>query len=60
VKEQTMPDHGNTTSTIGELISIFYKHFIELYGDEELASIATAAIINDLMTDVAEPLANVA
>ena len=55
-----MPDHGNTTSTIGELISIFFKHFIELYGDEELASIATAAIINDLMTDVAEPLANVA
>jgi hypothetical protein len=55
-----MPDHGNTTTTIGELIGIFYKHFIELYGDEELASVATAAVINDLITDEAEPLADVA
>ena len=46
-----MPDHGNTTTTIGELIGIFYKHFIELYGDEELASVATAAVKNLLGGD---------
>ena len=54
-----MSDHA-TTTTIGELVSIFYKRFLELYGDEELASIATAAVINDLITDETEPLADVA
>lgn len=34
---------------IGELISIFYARFMELYGDEELASVATSAVINDLL-----------
>ncbi|MCK6502997.1 hypothetical protein L6R53_06305 [Myxococcota bacterium] len=37
-------------TSIGELISIFYARFMELYGDEELASVATAAVINDLLT----------
>lgn len=36
-------------TTIGELISVFYAQFMELYGDEELASVATAAVINDLL-----------
>ena len=36
-------------TNIGELISIFYARFMELYGDEELASVATAAVINDLL-----------
>lgn len=35
---------------IGELISLFYAQFLELYADEELASVATAAVINDLLT----------
>jgi len=39
----------NHESNIGELISIFYARFMELYGDEELASVATAAVINDLL-----------
>ncbi len=34
---------------IGELISIFYAQFMELYGDEELASVATSAVIADLL-----------
>lgn len=35
--------------SLGELISEFYAYFLAIYGDEELASIATAAVINDLM-----------
>ena len=42
------------------LISIFYQHFIEMYGDEDLASIATAAIINDLIADEGEAFLEVA
>lgn len=42
---------NTTTTNIGELISLFYEEFMALYGDEELASIATAAVINDLMAD---------
>ena len=38
------------TSSIGELISTLYDNFLELYGDEELASVATAAVINDMLT----------
>jgi len=36
-------------SNLGELISIFYARFMEMYDDEELASVATAAVINDLL-----------
>ena len=54
-----MTDHI-TTTTIGELISTFYQHFIEQYGDEELASAATAAVINDLLSDADASLAEVA
>ena len=36
-------------TSIGELISIFYARFMELYDDEDLASMATAAVINDLL-----------
>ncbi len=41
-------------SSIGELIETFYAQFMELYGDEELASVATAAVINDLLSGVVE------
>lgn len=36
-------------SNLGDLITIFYDEFIELYGDAELASVAAAAVINDLL-----------
>ena len=39
-----------TTAPLGELISMFYEEFLAKYGDEELASVATAAVINDLLT----------
>ena len=42
-------------TNIGELISLFYKEFLELYGDEELASVAAATVITDLLS--VEPVA---
>ncbi len=36
-------------TNLGDLISEFYEHFLAAYGDEELASVATAAVINDLI-----------
>ncbi|MFZ5482476.1 MAG: hypothetical protein ACOZNI_37280 [Myxococcota bacterium] len=39
-----------THTTLGDLISVCYEEFLAMYGDEELASIATAAVINDLLT----------
>ena len=35
---------------IGELISLFYQEFLTLYNDEELAAIATATVITDLLS----------
>lgn len=37
------------STTIGELISIFYEQFMEMYGDEELAAVATVDAINGLL-----------
>lgn len=38
-------------TNLGDLISLFYKEFMEMYGDSELASVAAAAVINDLLSD---------
>ncbi|MBI4438120.1 hypothetical protein HY631_04180 [Candidatus Uhrbacteria bacterium] len=38
-------------TTLGELVQHFYEEFLVLYGDEELASVATAAVINDLLAE---------
>jgi hypothetical protein len=40
-----------TQTTLGDLISLFYEEFMELYGDPELASVAAAAVINDLLSE---------
>ena len=46
-------------TNLGDLISMFYEDFLMRFnGDEELASIATAAVINDIIT--AAPTAAVA
>lgn len=42
-------------TNLGELISNFYEHFLAMYGDEELASVATAAVINDLLGQAMAP-----
>ena len=36
-------------TNLGELISTINEQFLVQYGDEELASVATAAVINDLL-----------
>ena len=43
---------ANIDTTLGELISDFYEEFMEIYGDEDIASVAAAAVINDLLSDV--------
>jgi hypothetical protein len=50
-EEPAMTQTNNTT--IGDLISMFYSEFMEMYRDEELASVATAAVINDLLSESA-------
>jgi hypothetical protein len=40
---------STTQTTLGDLISTVYEEFLALYKDEELASVATAAVINDLL-----------
>ena len=41
-------------TNIGDLVQLFYAEYMAIYGDEELASIATAATINDLLLERAE------
>lgn len=36
--------------TIGEIMHVLYERFLAEFNDEELASVATAAVINDLLT----------
>lgn len=38
-------------TTIGELCELFYEEYLALYGDPELARIATSATLNDLVLD---------
>jgi len=38
-------------TTIGDLINVLYEEFFELYGDEDIASVAAAATINDMIAD---------
>lgn len=37
-------------TTLGDIISTLYAQFLAQYGDEELASVATAAVVNDLLS----------
>lgn len=37
-------------TSLAEIISALYEEFMTLYGDEELASVATAAVVNDLLS----------
>lgn len=42
-------------TSIGELVSLFYDEFMEIYGDSELAAVAAAAVINDLISAPSAP-----
>ncbi|MFH1631913.1 MAG: hypothetical protein ABIA47_02725 [bacterium] len=45
-----------TGTTIGDLIiSLFYDEFFALYEDEDLASVAAAAVINGLIAGAEAP-----
>lgn len=53
---QTRPEvtmFENRTASLGELITLLYDEYMEIYNDEELASVATAATINDLLMESA-------
>ena len=36
-------------ANLTDLITLFYNEYFALYGDEELASVAAAATINDIL-----------
>ena len=36
-------------TTLGDLISLFYEEYLDQYGDAELASVATAVSINEIL-----------
>jgi hypothetical protein len=40
---------GKEQTNLGDLISLFYEEFYGMYGDAELASVAAAAVINDML-----------
>lgn len=42
---------NQTTVSLAELIALFYDEYYALYGDEELASVAAAATINDILAE---------
>ena len=42
-----------TQVSLAELIALFYDEYFALYGDEELASVAAAATINDILAEQA-------
>ena len=46
----------NNEQSIGEIISKLFDQYLEHYQDEDLAKVAAAATINDLLNDLAEPL----
>lgn len=41
-------------TSLGDLIAAFYEEFFALYGDEELASLATATVINEMLQTATE------
>lgn len=41
-------------TTLGDLITLMYEEFMDLYGDEDLASLAVATVINDLLASESE------
>ena len=40
-----------TPVNLGDLINLFYQEYMALYGDEELASVAAAATINEMLSE---------
>ncbi len=47
----TKRNQRKTTTNIGDLVSLFYEEYLSLYGDEELATVAAAATVNDILAE---------
>jgi hypothetical protein len=47
----TNRNQTKTTTNIGDLVSLFYEEYLSLYGDEELATVAAAATVNDILAE---------
>lgn len=39
------------TVSLADLITVIYDEFLALYGDEDIASVAAAATINDILAE---------
>lgn len=44
--------------SLGDLVAVFYEEFLALYGDEEMAAVAAAGAINELMAVGAEEISS--
>ena len=42
---------NQTTISLADLISLVYEEFLAIYEDEDLASVAAAATINDILAE---------
>lgn len=41
----------DTKTNLGDLINVLYEEFLAAYGDEDLAAVATAASINEMLVE---------
>jgi hypothetical protein len=48
-----MADTKTTQTSLGELISALYDEYMAIYKDEDIASVAVAATINDMLAESA-------
>jgi hypothetical protein len=46
---------ASPSTSLGDIIQQVYAEFLARYGDEELASVATAAVVNDLLASLPAP-----
>ncbi|MCB9679228.1 MAG: hypothetical protein H6737_29260 [Alphaproteobacteria bacterium] len=53
--EQTL----TTETSLGELILALYEEYMTIYADEDLASVAVAATLNELFAETAAPTESV-
>ncbi|MEZ4317307.1 MAG: hypothetical protein R3F61_07375 [Myxococcota bacterium] len=44
-------DIHTTETSFGQLIVALYDEYLEIYGDADLASVATAATLNELLSE---------
>jgi hypothetical protein len=47
----TNRNQRKNTTNIGDLVSLFYEEYLSLYGDEDLATVAAAATVNDILAE---------